>query len=560
MHVAALTLWRDPGYTENSITQPKVGSSVLPAPDAIFTDLHPSRDRLFSEIKVKGDYLSLYNMSYLRLNYTITDTENNFFFAWVDTVECLSDNDQYQECLIRFHLDLWRTFKDSAVFKEGTVMRRPRSGSNPIQSCPFRFKKLGNRENLLKENDPVKITIMWLYFSYVRESSDQHVTYTSVGCIPFYNFLGTSSLYIPVGVNRIRAPSPEDIFSGSWPDKLKLDPTRIKYACISFIPPKTFTYDSHAESRVIYLNDWAGHTENDGDAFFLDDGGDATQEFSMVLSKEYMTDEKKDIIVQGYDGETVAVLPYGLPVQNYTARMVLSETACYVQLRFDGIASHSEGLCVTIPCNTLGVTENSWSSYVYSGQRDYDRRSMELQARTSAIESVTGSLGLGASLGSAKGLIAAEKTGVKGLPKTAAVGVAGAGVGAAAMGIVQAVGAGINYGVKEAWLNPEMQGLNDQLHARQTDGFILPGVGLDWIKHGSIPMIAELNVDQYSADIFDNDIAIYGIHCQEATADCQSLIEAGGPLNIIGLDVGGEIPPAAKLFMSDMFAKGVRLV
>lgn len=571
MHVAALTLWRDPGYTENSITQPKLGSSALPAPDAIFTDLHPSRDRLFSEIKVKGDYLTLYNMSYLRLNYTITDTENQYFFGWVETVECISDNENFQECLIRFHLDLWRTFKDRAIFKEGIVERRPLSGAHPIQNCPYRYMVKDSNEEMCRRQVVVP-SPLWLYFSFIREGSDSQRTYLSFGCIPFLKPVDTDRYEM-----RIKSEDPQEItghvtvdtesvLSGEWVDLLKMDPQRIKYAFISPIPPNNPVTDIQAGATktllVVDMTDWSAYHFNDSNRYlFYDDGGDNTYEFSSTLSKTYTTDEKNKVIIQGFDCETVFTLPYGFSVRDYTYRMILSSTVGYIQIRFDGKDSHSEGLCATIPCPAIDVTENSWSSYVYSGQRDFDRRYMELQARASAIESVASSLGLGASLGGAKGLIAAEGAAVKGLGAAATVGAVGAGVGALTMGAVQAMGAGINYGFKEKIVNPEMQGLKDQLHARQAEGLVASGIGFDWIFKGyENPHIAVIKVDDYSAAIFDNDIEIYGVHCQEATADCQSLIEAGGPLLITGLDVGGEIPPAAKQAMSDMFAKGVRLV
>lgn len=53
---------------------------------------------------------------------------------------------------------------------------------------------------------------------------------------------------------------------------------------------------------------------------------------------------------------------------------------------------------------------------------------------------------------------------------------------------------------------------------------------------------------------------MYGAHVTEPMSSCQSLINTGGPLQIVNMTVGGSIPVEAKEYMKTMFANGVRLV
>lgn len=584
MMISVLDLWADVGYTENSITQPPIGSSTLPSPDATFTDLHPGRDKLFSTIDVRGEYFALFNMTYLRAVFSGHDTR--VFYGWVDSVECISDNQGFEVCRINWHVDYWRTFKEDAVFKEGTVIRRAADPDDrPIQPCPYKYKILDkdNAVNLgyidpFVEFELLTHAMYWLVFSFTEEDSSHEVTSTKYGCIPVWKVTdtvppyGTTNPCIALGASGTKRliPSYADVMMGTWDEKLKIDPTRIKYAGISTISPKKWGAYRDINSETVYFTNpggWTIKNFNESSYYcFVYDFIPSTIQPNLDITDETVEeisgttgDEKTEMLVFGLDFETVATLPPFRTFNEIRSRLVLSTTSAYLQFRFtEREKAHAEGLCVTVPCNAVEITENSWSSYVYSGQRDYDRSMKEYQARASAIESALSGLGFGASLGAGEGTKAAAGLGVKAAVGTAA---GAAGVGMLAFGAAQAIGSGLTYVIQEGFLNPELQGLQDRMHARQSDGLLLPGAGFDFMMHGSKCItMAPFRIDDYSADIFDNDQELYGSHVQEARESCQSLIEAGGPMAIIGLDVGGDIPTAARNFMRQFFAKGVRLI
>lgn len=52
----------------------------------------------------------------------------------------------------------------------------------------------------------------------------------------------------------------------------------------------------------------------------------------------------------------------------------------------------------------------------------------------------------------------------------------------------------------------------------------------------------------------------YGMVVNKAVADCQSLINAGGPLQISNLSIGGTAPIEAKRYAKQLFERGVKLI
>ena len=123
---------------------------------------------------------------------------------------------------------------------------------------------------------------------------------------------------------------------------------------------------------------------------------DRFAEYSASLSSEIATSDTENFVVTDLDGSIVASFPWGLKVKDYTFRCVVSATSAYVQFRFDGLNSSAEGLQVSIPLPTLDITSNSWSDYLYSGQRDFDIEQRKIARARALVEGLTGSLSLGA--------------------------------------------------------------------------------------------------------------------------------------------------------------------
>ena len=158
---------------------------------------------------------------------------------------------------------------------------------------------------------------------------------------------------------------------------------------------------------------------------------------------------------------------------------------------------------------------------------------------------------------------------------------AGAAIGSIVPGIGTAIGAtagaliggGLSLGTKVGGLgktelehhymthayDDSMQDMLDTVHAKQADGLLIQGNGLDCIANGFKPSALTLTYDSYSITQWENNIEIYGATVSEPKSSCASLIHGGGPLRIDNLEVTGDIPNPARAYIRDAFRKGVIL-
>ena len=255
-----------------------------------------------------------------------------------------------------------------------------------------------------------------------------------------------------------------------------------------------------------------------------------------TLATAASSTEDQPVILTGFTYEKLLEIPAGMSIQAYSWRVMMSATECNLEVRFNGIASRAEGLCLTVPAPALDLTENSWSSYQYSGQRTY-----EIQARNtaSAAKGIEGILG-----GGAQGAV-----------------IGGFGpMGAAAGGLTQAGGAAINAVLEVGVINPEKQANEDRFHAAQTAGILIPGSALAVFAHGSSPQVVHLQPDSYSASVISSSVAQKGYAVDEESTDCGTQVGTGGGYwRISELIVTGDIPVEAKRFIAARFDAGVRL-
>lgn len=296
------------------------------------------------------------------------------------------------------------------------------------------------------------------------------------------------------------------------------------------------------------------HKQYDGtDYAYLYTKTDRFAEYSASLSSEIATSDTEQFVITDLDGSIVASLPWGLKVRDYTFRCVISATSAYVQFRFDGLNSSAEGLQVSIPLPTLDITSNSWSDYLYSGQRDFDISQRKIARDRALVEGLGGALSQGATGAMLGGL----RESAEWMPTTRSIGnaslfgVLGAGAGVA--------GSLINY-ASAGYFNDKVQNATDLLQAKQIDAIITPGGGCDWLYYGRPYQVRAIVPDEYSLERFENDVALNGLKVSEPVADCTSLIRGTGPLTIENLIVGGNIPADAKQFIKQKLDKGVRLI
>ena len=248
--------------------------------------------------------------------------------------------------------------------------------------------------------------------------------------------------------------------------------------------------------------------------------------------------ERHPIIVCGFDGEPLHEFPLGCTLQYYTYRMVLDATECSLSVRFDGLASRANGLNVTIPCPSLDLTENAWSEYNYSGQREYDIDSRNIASAQAMAEKAIS--------GATQGFI------------MGGFNPAGAGLSAAA----GAVGGVVQGGLDLAVFNPMLQNAVDKQRSKQTAGILFSGGAMDAVVHGEIPKLKVYSFDSVSESIAASSDSYHGYATDLYVTDLGSLI--GGTVTGFwqaeGVNVGGTIPPEAKRYISDILKRGVYLI
>lgn len=256
------------------------------------------------------------------------------------------------------------------------------------------------------------------------------------------------------------------------------------------------------------------------------------------------TTDTSEVVITDMSGIPLGSSPWGYELGDGTVRTVISSTSVYLQYRFDGTDSFSEGVEFTIPCPAVDIASNSWSDYVYSGQRAYDQEQRRIASQQALIQGVSSALTGGfsnavfASIGQRKG----------GSAVPGKIGIASVGLGA--------VTSGVEYGLA-LYHNGQLQKAEDQLQTKQFDSLIATGSGWDWLWYGRSPGVITLVPDDYSLNRFNADIEWNGISCSEPTSDITPLINQGGPLRISNAIVGGEIPVQARNYISNLLERGV---
>ena len=133
-------------------------------------------------------------------------------------------------------------------------------------------------------------------------------------------------------------------------------------------------------------------------------------------------------------------------------------------------------------------------------------------------------------------------------------------IGAGAGAIAGMAGAAASSLIDYAVINPEVQRFQDRLHAKQTAGILISGSAMAVFAHGTVPMIASMSPDTYSAGLIAAERAQKGIAVDEESSACGTEIGLGsGYWQIAELVVGGQIPVQAKAYIAARFAAGVRL-
>ncbi len=577
MTSATVRIWRDCGFTEGTLEVPSKTSS-LPSYQYSFTLPAVPREDLFNSFRIKHAYEDLYDCNYLQVTYDMNNGDDVTVYGWIDAVRCISDTAGSPNTLIEWHTDLWRTFLSKATFGAGVVTKRPQSGTVPPQTYSNMTQlAIGPTTAILPTTAG---TYWWAIMNITVTDSSTGITYFQTRAWPVNPNYPSNRLTISYGSTTAEAPSYYETVQGSFDETIGIDPESIYAAWLSPIAPAGWA----SSAGVVSMANWRVATRTVSSTtygtFYPNPSISESKYYSeWVQSLSAKTTDTETYVVCDMDNTPVFQLPWGVTVTSASSRIVNADVSAYISIRFttsdmDTDESGASGLTCNIPLKSLGVSSNARSSYIYSGQQEYDRESMSIardQALVSGLTSaMTGSTNnaVMASLGNSR----TDQSGQymlnsKGKPIPTGSGAvssmtkAGMSIPAAAavtMGTGIA-GAAIDY-FATGYFNDRTMDATMDYKAKQTSALTLPSSGADFVAYGNVPLIRMLQWDEYSMTQRASDIALYGISVREPMTSCQALINQGGPIRIQNLNVTGSIPPGAKHFFRERFAQGVRMI
>lgn len=548
-YITQLYGWYDPGWTEQSPVRLRRGAqiSTTTADVNLNTDLHPSAERLFSEFRISvSNYHNFRNLSYIRAEIEMNNGSNVIVYGYVDSVDIVSDTSSLPMLSVKWHPDHWETFKASATLGYGHLLRRA-TGDHPLQGYSSVRRKVSSQQSLFPEWTIGSETVWWVVLAHTETVNNFKVmefdTYPIVkdGSVKIYGATTASS-----GDDK-DFPNVNETAAGYWDEYLGFSPNAITGAWISPVPP--FGYSALNGAGTVgspyYVDDptttwW--FEPNGQRAYWrmmrtIGDYEDKFPEETRSITS-VTSDERNPLIACGFDGEPLHEFPVGVTLQSFGYRMVLDALECSISVRFNGLASRADGLNATIPCLSLDLTENAWSEYNYSGQREYDIDSRNIASTQAMAEKAIS--------GATQGFI------------MGGFNPAGAGLSA----VAGAVGGAVQGGLDLAVFNPMMQNTVDKQRSKQTAGILLSGGGLDAVVHGETPKLKVYSFDTVSEDMATASDSYHGYAVDLFVGDLGSIIDnnATGFWQAEGVNVGGSIPAQAKSYITELLKRGVYLI
>lgn len=527
--ISKLKMWKNPGYTRGCLEIPPAGSKLLPAvPDYISPvgeTLRPRKGSTLTSIELPLSYSETFEMSYLYME--ASDGKGSIaLFGWIDSVEIIATAEEAVR--ISWSVDWWRSYSGDAVFGRGNITKCGNSAyKRPYRTEP-RMWKVTKYEKLINLNDqnyPYNVVIIY-------NETDNGVTSIN------YAFWQCS---LTAGKDTIAGqtnPSLRDIYDGRVDELLGLDPTAI--TGIFIVPYLSWTPNpanilSHNTSFAYKKPQYASAT------------------FGSSFTTTYETNDLKKAVIIDPTGAVVATLPWGYSCDAIGGYADVGTVAAHTRVNL-GLSNQStslislaaEGMSIDVPGLACPVNSNAFSSYVYSGQREYDRRSKEIQRNASAIQGI-GNIGGSVIGGAIAGSAVAPGPGT----------LAGA-VGGAASSLI---GTAVSYGVS-AVADDHLMQATEQLYSNQSSNVLITAGGEGWAYAAGVRdwYIVQLEGDSTSKAEYTAAITYNGYDTDIPTGNVTTFITAGGPLQIRDLTVTGSIPPAAKLAIKVKLESGCYIV
>lgn len=524
-----------------------------------FTDVQPRKGKEFQEmeLEIKWDEFTgvkLFEtpkLIVIRLSKLNTAGAYTFVYGWIDDAEPVATKGPQPNTRIKWHVDWWLTWTDYNWFQiagepaaqknwlprkvtigAGRLLKGPASFARPSSTAPRKWL-LEDAISMFDDSNPYFYRHEWWAVMCATEAS---------GTPPSNVITSITYYYWPIlkeisGANH-KTPTWADIYTGKIEEKMGIDPSSILgFWAAPFNPweagdVKDFnTVSVYKQSDIIPL---------------------PSRINTKTLTDSVQTDDRRKIVFTDPTGAEMFTAPWGISFKKIVTWFDIGTSTaslCVYLGDTDRPLNEKrgvEGRLFSFPLPSLPVTENDWSSYVYSGQRDYDMQQKAIQRDRSAMNGIAG-IGTQAIGGALAG--------------TAAAPGAGTAFGAIA-GIVSGIaGTVVNYFTAGEFDSREQRNV-DTLTSRQTAGMILNAsvggitppcgsmIGWNMLTMVRDPVsLAEIEVEQEELGYDTNTYVV----------DCTSLISEGGPLRIEGLRVKGDIPKEGKKYISGLFARGVHI-
>lgn len=570
--ITKLKMWKDPGYTRGCLEVPPVGSKKLPAvPDyslAASDTLRPHKGSTITELHLPLSFTQVFGMSYLYIE--ATDGAGSVsLFGWITSVEQRSTS--AEGVTIRWDVDWWRSFSGDVTWGSGIVKKcSDASYKRPYKVQP-RFRKFSS-------SDIIKL-------SRVYSTNKHYYTVIITTVITNNGNSHIQQFLYPLNCGMVLSNDLNNYKSGftikaTWMGFFEEALTAMGYDAsiisvyISPIGPEgplsgvdpnlgmRFVYGdtSYTFTPTVSINTGNG-TESVTFATPIT-SGTITAYQTFPINDPLKSDYDISYILMDMRGNKIADLPYGVEFKTAVVFLDIGTSGGYVIVNLMNEATgnvtessdpslfrmnNAVGFRFSVPLPTIPVTENYWSSYIISGQRDFDVTSARIandQKAASGIESTIQSGISGGVVGASAG------------PLGAVGGLLG---GLLAGGITT----GVNYALGENF-NDQLQEARDQMYANQTNSIQLTGDSQAWWNEAVNdftafrgPAIIGLHADSVSATEYAADVSLNGYDTEIPASSVSSYITSGGPLQIVNLNLTGNTPPQAKQYIKDKLSSGV---
>jgi hypothetical protein len=512
-------------------------------------EVHPKRGEEFSILEANVDHSAFagvtstpYNAVMLRISHDEEQTQTDgtkkivtvtdgTVYGWIDKAEPVSLGSKVNT-RVYWHVDWWLTGQTNTVrpsLLEGRIKRGPATMARPDTSEPRYWKYAGVREVIEKDLEysyggttyTLKGPWAIIMFTATGQSKDSSGNITST-----WTYL--SEYYWPLGNNGIGSysfPTIDELYSGFLDERIGINPENIIGCWISPTPPY-----SKMTTLTTYLNKYC---------FFNSASGDVWYDCIAPAADLYTDDDQKTIVIDPY-GVTYATLPWGIQSTQVKCALDIGPSGAYLLLdMINGETSEfGTGRQIQIPLLSVPITSNAMSSYVLSGQRDYDLETAKLQAEQSRASGIANA-GTSALTGAVGGAVAG--------------GGIGAAVGAVAGLATSLIGTQVNYQLTKEY-DQKSQQLTDRLTANQTSNVLISGTGKAWIDLGKWQFVV-LKRDTVSSQELRDEQNNLGYLTDSFTPKCESIIASGGPIRIESLHVEGLCPEGNK-YIQNLFQQG----